>query len=160
MYARGRMTGRSVSEVGGASGQRQAGGPLQREQGDADAQWQWTVDVWLTTLTKPVSSRALPSIVSVPATSASCSFVVVRYVQPPTVVVVRVVVVAMGLVGESLAETVTVLDGVHDRLLQVESPTSVAASVTDRSVATINVPARAQPFSSEMNLNRPVLEIE
>jgi len=110
-------------------------------------------------MTKPVSSSVLESIVSVPATSASCSSVLVRYVQPPTVVVLFVVVVTTGLVGESLADTETVLDGEHERLPQVKSPTSVEASVTDRSVPTVNVPARLQPLSSEITRERPVLEI-
>lgn len=126
----------------------------------ADTHRQWIVIFSVITLTKPVSSRGTPSIVSVPASSALCSFVVVRLVQPSTVVVVRVVVVTTGLVGVSFAERVTVLDSVHERRLQLESATSVEARVTDKSVLTVTVPAGAQPFSSEMKVNRPLLEIE
>ena len=62
----------------------------------------------------------------VPAKSANVSVVVVLVVQPPDFVVERVVVVETGPVGLSLAETVTVLEVVHVRRLQLSSGICVA----------------------------------
>lgn len=70
------------------------------------------------------------------------------------------VVVEMGPEGVSLAATVTVLDGVHERRLQEDSVTFVGARVTDRSVPTVGALVGAHPFSSEMKRNRPLLLIE
>jgi hypothetical protein len=86
--------------------------------------------------------------------------VVVFVVQPPDFVVERVVVVETGPVGESLADTVTVLENVHVRLLQLSSGISDAGSSTDRSAPTVMVPLEAHPNSSEMTLNLPLDEIE
>ena len=81
-------------------------------------------------------------------------------VQVPDLVVERVVVVEIGPVGLSLAETVTVLDDVQVRLLQLSSGICVSPSVTDRSAPIVIVPLEAHPNSSEMEVNLPLLEIE
>ena len=85
---------------------------------------------------------------------------VVRVVQDPDLLVARVIVVVIGPVGASLAETVTVRDEEHARRLQLWIVIGVGASVTDRSAPNTAVPSDAQPNSSEMSANRPVLEIE
>jgi hypothetical protein len=109
---------------------------------------------------EPVSSRTVPSIVSVPASSANLSVVVVFVVQLPSLVVERVVVVVIGPVGLSLADTVTVLDDVQVRRLQLSSGISVSPSVTEKSAPIVIVPVEAQPNSSEMTVKRPLAEIE
>jgi hypothetical protein len=103
---------------------------------------------------EPVSSRTVPSIVSVPASSANLSVVDVFVVQFPSLVVERVVVVVIGPVGLSLADTVTVLDDVHVRRLQLSSGISVSPSVTEKSAPIVIVPVEAQPNSSEMTVKR------
>lgn len=110
---------------------------------------------------KPVWSNVVPSIVIVPANSANLSVVVVLVVQFPDLVVERVTVVEIGPVGLSLADTVTVLDAVQVRLLQLSSGICVGLIATDRSapIVTVSLPV-AHPNSSEMNVNRPLLEIE
>jgi len=99
-------------------------------------------------------------MVIVPARSAKVSVVVVRVVQPPDFVVERDVVVEIGLVGVSLADTVTVLDVVHVRRPHESSVIWDAGTVTDRSVPTVMVPLVAHPNSSEMTLCRPLAPIE
>jgi hypothetical protein len=98
-------------------------------------------------------------MVMVPANSANVSVVVVLVVQPPDFVVERVVVVEAGPVGLSLAETVTVLEVVHVRRLQLSSGICVAPSATERSAPMLIVPPKAHPNSSEMTLNLPFVEI-
>jgi hypothetical protein len=121
---------------------------------------QCVVDVLVKTSRKPVSSRSAPSIVSVPARSANLSVVVVFVVQVPDFVIERDVVVVTGPVGLSVADTVTVLDGVHVRLLQFSSAICVSPSVTEKSAPIVIVPVEAQPNSSEMTVERPLAEIE
>lgn len=81
--------------------------------------------------------------------------------QFPNLVVERVTVVEIGPVGLSFADTVTVLDDVQVRLLQLSSGICVGLMATDRSVpiVTVSLPA-AHPNSSEMGVYRPLLEIE
>jgi hypothetical protein len=99
-------------------------------------------------------------MVIVPASSAKVSVVVVLVVQPPDLVVERVVVVETGPVGVSLADTVTVLADVHVRLLQLSSVICVADRSTDRSAPTVIVPLVAHPNSSEITLNLPLAPME
>ena len=121
---------------------------------------QWVVDVLVNTSIEPVWSNVVPSIVIVPARSAYVSVVVVLVVQPPDFVVDRVVVVEIGPVGVSCAETVTVLEDVQVRLLQLSSGICDAGRSTDMSAPTVIVPPAAHPNSSEMKLCRPLAEIE
>jgi len=81
-------------------------------------------------------------------------------VQLPDLVVERVVVVEIGPVGLSLAETVTVLGAEQVRLLQSWSEMSVGSRLTDRSAPIDAAPLEAHPNSSEMTVNLPLLEIE
>lgn len=121
---------------------------------------QWVVDVLVKTSIEPVWSKLVPSIVIVPASSAKVSVVVVLVVQPPDFVVDRDVVVEIGPVGVSCADTVTVLEDVHVRRLQSSSVICDAGRSTDMSAPTVIVPLVAHPNSSEMTLNLPLLEIE
>jgi len=75
-------------------------------------------------------------------------------------VVERDVVVEIGPVGVSLADTVTVLVVVHVRRLHESSVICDAGRVTDMSVPTVIVPLVAHPNSSEMTLNLPLLVVE
>jgi len=122
---------------------------------------QWVVSVVVKMSMKPVWSNTVPSIVSVPANSANVSVVVDLVVQFPDLVVERVTVVEIGPIGVSLADTVTVLDDVQVRRLQVSSGICVGLTATDRSapMATVLLPV-AHPNSSEMDVNLPLLEIE
>jgi hypothetical protein len=97
----------------------------------------------------------------VPANSANVSVVVDLVVQFPDLVVERVTVVVIGPVGVSLADTVTVLDDVQVRRLQLWSGICVGLMATDRSepITTVSL-LEAHPNSSEMVVTRPVLEIE
>jgi hypothetical protein len=81
-------------------------------------------------------------------------------VQLPDLVVERVVVVEIGPVGLSVADTVTVLVDVQVRLPQSSSGICVGSSATDRSAPITAVPLEAQPNSSEMTVNRPLAPIE
>ena len=110
------------------------------------------------TSTKPVSSTVEPSIVSVPATSADWSVVVILVVQLPDLVVERVIVVEIGPVGLSLADTVTVLDDVQVRRPHCSSGICVGSRTTDRSAPMVIVPLEAHPNSSEMT--RPLAPVE
>ena len=112
------------------------------------------------TSTKPVWSIVAESIVIVPARSANCSSTVVLVVQPPDFVVERVVLVEIGPVGLSLAETVTVRDVEQVRLLHVWRSIVTGAIVTDRSLPMTIPPPSAQPNSSEIDVNRPFEPIE
>lgn len=105
--------------------------------------------------TKPLSSDVTPSTVNVPATSAELSVKDVRVVQLPSVVVNLPVVVVIGPVGESLAETVTVLVVVQVRRPQDSSAICVGDKVALRPLVIVNEAASAHPNSSEMNLKLP-----
>jgi hypothetical protein len=122
---------------------------------------QWVVSVVAKMSMKPVWSNTVPSIVIVPANSANLSVVVDLVVQFPDLVVERVTVVEIGPVGVSLADTVTVLVDVQVRLLQLASGICVGLMATDRSVPIVTVSLlSAHPNSSEIGVNRPLLENE
>jgi hypothetical protein len=73
-------------------------------------------------------------------------------------VVERVVVVEIGPVGLSLADTVTVLDDVQVRLPHSSSAICVGSRTTDRSAPMVIEPLEAHPNSSEMT--RPFAPVE
>ena len=72
----------------------------------------------------------------------------------------RVVVVEIGPVGLSLADTVTVLDDVQVRLPQCSSGICVGSRTTDRSAPIVIEPLEAQPNSSEMTVTDRWPQIE
>jgi hypothetical protein len=79
-------------------------------------------------------------------------------VQLPDFVVERVIVVEIGPVGLSLADTVTVLDVVQVRLPHCSSVICVGSSTTERSAPMVIVPLEAHPNSSE--IARPFAPVE
>jgi hypothetical protein len=85
---------------------------------------------------------------------------VVFVVHDPDFVVDRVVDVEMGPVGLSLAETVTVLEPVQLRRLQLWRVIEVGSSATEKSAPIAIVPSEAHPNSSEMSVNLPLLANE
>jgi hypothetical protein len=121
--------------------------------------------VWVTLKMSrnPCSSLLEPLMVIVPVRLADVSVDVVLIVQVPETVVERVVVTETSPTTLSLAETVAFVEPEHWRLWAAHDCIEMVleASVTEKSDPTVRLPpVAAHPNCSEMNVNRPVLEME
>ncbi|MEO6207847.1 MAG: hypothetical protein ABIP77_07815 [Candidatus Limnocylindrales bacterium] len=103
--------------------------------------------MWVETL--PFSGVVVPSTVNVPLTDTERSVNLILVVHVPSLVVERPLVVVIGPVGVSLAETITVREFVQVLTSHRVSGIEVAPSVAERVLLIVKDDAGAHPNSSE-----------